>query len=100
MRLFDELARTLVPGLHYTALARHGQVVAAEGVAESNDRISLLMRNLRDSEWFDAPNLKGIGRSRQRPDAAMGDSAAVYGEQTATFELTFLTTSPAVDQGG
>lgn len=101
VRLFDELAQTLVPGLHYAELARRGQIVTAKGAAESNDRIAQLMRNLRDSEWFDAPSLKGIGRLGQRPDSAKGESAAaVYGEQAVIFELTFLATSPAGAGGG
>ena len=86
--ILDELARTLAPGVHYTALSRSGDGISVRGEAESNDRIAELMRNLRDSPWFGAPNLKRIG----------GEASDAYGEHTAAFELTFHV-EPAVLAG-
>ncbi len=81
--LLDEFARTAVSGAYYTSITRRGGVIAAQGKAESNDRIAALMRNLQDSIAFDAPLLEGIEKGSQ--DAA--------DNQAATFELTFTTTS-------
>lgn len=80
-RIFDELARTAVPGAYYTSVARRGRLITAQGAAESNDQIAAVMRNLQDSDAFDTPLLKSIEKAV--PDAV--DTQAV------TFELTFAT---------
>ena len=78
--VLDELARTLVPGLRYTALARRGDQIAAQGVAFSQGDVSALMRNLRDSARFASPSLKNI------VEADAGGDGTV-------FELTFTVVS-------
>ena len=55
------------------------------GVAESNNRISALMRNLDGSDWFAAPNLRSIKEDPTNSD---------YGEQASTFDLSFVQTNP------
>ena len=80
VRVFNELADALVPGVHYISLAKRGSVLAARGVAESNEAVSALMRNLRDSPTFARPHLKRIGESR-------GELAE---QPDTTFELTFV----------
>ena len=57
-----------------------GAKLTVAGVAESNNRISTLMRNLDGSEWFAEPNLKGIKEDPDNSD---------YGEQASTFDLSF-----------
>lgn len=79
--VFDELAKTAVSGASYTSVTRRGHAIAVQGTAESNERIAALMRNLEDSDAFDAPVLKSIqGTARETTDV-----------QTASFELTFTT---------
>lgn len=82
--IFEELVRTLVPGVHYTSLVQRGSLITARGVAGSNNDIAALMRNLKDSDRFDAPRLKRI-------DEVVGEQDA---RPTAVFELTFATTVP------
>lgn len=60
VRMLDELARTIPPGVHYTSLVKRGGLVTARGIARSNRDISALMRNLENSECFAHPRLKGI----------------------------------------
>ena len=60
VHLFDELVRTLPDGLYYTSLERKGETISIEGLAESNNRISSLMRRLDASEWFEDPNLTSV----------------------------------------
>lgn len=79
--IFDELARTAVPGAYYTSVTRRGRLITAQGAAESNDRIAATMRNLQDSDTFDAPLLKRIEKAA--PNAV--------DTQVVTFELTFTT---------
>ena len=86
VRVFDELASTLPPGLRYTALARRGGVVSVRGTADAESSVSTFMRNLAASTRFGAPSLQNIA-----------DTADPGGR--AVFDLSFETTSltdPAV----
>lgn len=85
VRVFDELVRTLAKGVHFKSLKKQGNVLTVEGEAESNNRISSLMRNLDNSDWFANPNLKSIKEDPDSPD---------YGAQASTFNLTFVQTNP------
>lgn len=83
--ILDEVAQALVPGLHLLSLTKEGDVVAAKGIAEANDRVAALMRNLSDSAWFGPPVLKNIGHA---PGTA-------YGDHAAAFEIVFDVSTPA-----
>jgi len=85
VRVFDEIVQTLSKGVHYQKLQMQGQALSVAGVAESNNRISALMRNLDGSDWFTAPNLKGLKEDPTNSD---------YGEQASTFDLSFMQTNP------
>lgn len=93
VRVFDELVRTLAKGVHFVDLEMQGNRLTVNGVAESNNRISSLMRNLDNSDWFSSPNLKTIKEDPQNSD---------YGPQASTFNLTFVQTNPnaAADGAG
>ncbi len=52
VRLFDELVRTLPEGVYYNSITRTGDIISMVGVADSQNRVSTLMRYLEDSEWF------------------------------------------------
>lgn len=60
VRVMDELVRTLPDGLYYQSLEREGDLISIKGMAESNNRISGLMRNFENSVWFSNPNLKDV----------------------------------------
>lgn len=66
VRVFDELVRTLPDGLYYTDLKRTGERVDIVGMAESNSRISNLMRQFEESEWFANPNLSNVAAADSR----------------------------------
>ncbi|HEY5646550.1 MAG TPA: PilN domain-containing protein [Pseudomonadales bacterium] len=85
VRVFDELVRTLSSGVHYKKLSMTGQNLSVAGIAESNNRISSLMRNLDESEWFQSPNLRSIKEDPDNSD---------YGPQASTFDLTFVQNNP------
>ena len=57
VRIFDEMVWTLPNGIFYEQVQRIEDVIAVEGIAESSARITELMRNLDDSEWFKATDL-------------------------------------------
>ena len=60
VHLFDELARKLPDGIYFTSLRLSGKDIALLGVAQSNARVSALMRNLASSDWFADPELEVI----------------------------------------
>lgn len=81
-RTLGDLAAAAVPGAHYTRLARKDRAVVVHGVAESHDRVSDLMRNLRRAERFDAPVLEAI--------TGAGNDEPSQGRRLAAFELSFF----------
>lgn len=77
-RIFQELARTVVPGIHYTSLALRGTHISVQGIARTNTDVSALMRSVEASEQFEAPRLTGIDEIRGN-----------IGADQAAFELIF-----------
>ena len=96
-RVFDQLVRTLPDGVHFTALKMTGKSIAVSGVAESNNRVSTLMRNLDASDWLAAPNLTEV----KALTAGAVDQANVFQltvQQTRPGEETVVQTAPAKGQ--
>ena len=86
VRILDQLVRTVPDGVFYTELTAHNQVINITGIAESNNRVSSLMRRLDASEWFKDPNLEGV---RAEPN---------YGEQATTFNMTVQLQLPSSEE--
>ena len=84
-RVFDQLARTLPDGVYFTDVKMAGKTLSISGAAESNNRVSELMRNLDASDWFDAPSLNEV----KATSADQVDEANV-------FQLTVRQTQPKV----
>ncbi len=59
-RVFDQLVRTLPDGVYFSSLKMTGNNIAITGAAESNNRVSSLMRNLDGSDWLASPNLSEV----------------------------------------
>lgn len=59
-RLFDQLVRTLPDGVYFSNVRMAGKAITIAGTAESNNRVSNLMRNLDASEWLESPNLSEV----------------------------------------
>lgn len=57
VRTFDEMVRRLPQGVYLTTMKNTGTSIALTGVAQSNARVSALMRNLAASDWFANPEL-------------------------------------------
>ncbi|WP_165670233.1 PilN domain-containing protein [Metapseudomonas otitidis] len=88
-RVFDQLVRTLPDGVYFTTVKMAGPSIAITGAAESNNRVSNLMRNLDASEWLAAPNLTEV--------KAITAGAV---DQANVFQLTVQQTQPAADTTG
>ena len=64
VHLFDEIVQTLPEGVFYTKIIQKGRALNLEGVAQSNARVSTLMRNLDASDWLERPVLDQIVRDK------------------------------------
>lgn len=61
VHLLNELVRQLPEGLYITSLKQNGLLVEMKGVAQSNERVSEVLRNLSGgTPWFRSPNLREI----------------------------------------
>ncbi len=83
VHIFDELVRTLPDGVYYTSVIRNGAGISLLGTAESNNRVSSLMRQLNASEWFANPNLRLVKASKT-------------GQQAIDFSMTVKITPPVL----
>jgi type IV pilus assembly protein PilN len=90
VHMFDEVVRTLPDGIYYTSLSRKTDDLSIQGRAESNNRISSLMRKLDGSEWFMDPNLTAVKASGEGSD----------GEKSNDFDLTVKRYVTAEDEEG
>jgi type IV pilus assembly protein PilN len=75
VKVFDEFVRSVPSGVFFIEAKRVGENVALVGFAESNNRISTLMRQLDASDRFKEPNLTKV------------DADDTLGEQGSRFEL-------------
>lgn len=60
VHLLDELVRLLPDGVYLKSIAQAGNVVTLTGYAQSNARVSTLMRNLENSSWLEGAGLTEI----------------------------------------
>ena len=80
VHLFDQMLRILPDGVYLKTLKQSGNRINLVGYAQSNARISTLMRAVEDSPWLDSPSLVEIH--------ATGGGAARVSEFTLNFNLT------------
>lgn len=65
VHLLDELVRQLPDGVYLKSVKQTGQKVAINGYAQSNARVSTLMRNLESSPWLEQASLVEIKTALQ-----------------------------------
>ena len=83
VRVLDQLVRTVPDGVFYTTLKTSDKKISISGIAESNNRVSSLMRRLESSDWLADSNLDAVVAAPQ------------YGDQATTFNLTVNVKAPA-----
>ena len=87
VHVFEELVKTLPDGVYLTSVKQNGDRLEIAGSAESNTRVSALMRNIDQSEWLTKPDLEVV-EVRADQDAA-GNRASqftVFAQQIAQLE--------------
>ena len=61
VHLLNELVKQTPEGVYLTAIKQNGQVVAINGIAQTNERVSEFLRNtLYNSPWLEKPELVEI----------------------------------------
>src|SRR4029079_16543825 len=103
VHLLDQLVRQLPEGIYLRSVRQVDKKVTIVGPAQSNARVSTLMRNIEGSPWLEKPALVEIklvsvpGAPRSEPQN--------LNEFTLTFEIRRVTTtstspSPTTAKGG
>ncbi|HLE92991.1 MAG TPA: PilN domain-containing protein [Sulfuricaulis sp.] len=88
VHLFDELARKLPEGIYFSSLKHTGNNIALQGTAQSNARVSALMRNLASSDWFANPELEVITSKAAGSDRVSSFSLNVKQSEKQKKKLT------------
>ncbi len=84
VHLLDQMLRILPDGVHLKSLKQTGYKISLVGYAQSNARVSTLMRSIEDSPWLDTPTLIEI------------HAATAGGMRVSEFSLNFNLTKLAV----
>ena len=92
VHLLDQLVRQLPDGIYIKSIKQAGAKVTLVGYAQSNARVSTLMRNIEGSPWLGQPELVEIklvpqpASPGERPPAAGADTPKVN-EFTLNFQV-------------
>jgi type IV pilus assembly protein PilN len=78
VHLFDEMVRIIPDGTYFKTFKQNGNALTIKGLAQSNARVSALMRNLEGSDWFANPVL----------DVIKADKADVEASRNFTLRVT------------
>ncbi len=97
VHLLDQMLRILPDGVYLKSIKQSGYKINLIGYAQSNARISTLMRSIEDSPWLDSPTLIEIH--------AVNTGGTRQSEFALNFNLTKLTppanpASPAPAKAG
>ena len=86
VHIFDELVNKLPDGVFFSRIERKGDKILISGTAESNNRVSTLMRDLNNSEWLRNSVLTKV---QANPS---------FGEQGTDFDLSVEVILPEADK--
>ncbi|CAG0963900.1 hypothetical protein BURK1_00859 [Burkholderiales bacterium] len=87
VHLLDQVVRQLPDGIYLKSIKQAGTRVQMVGYAQSNARVSTLMRNIEASPWIDKPELVEIKLVTLPGTAGRGSQAR--GQQANEFTLNF-----------
>ena len=94
VHLLNELVRQLPEGVYISSIKQNGLQVEMKGVAQSNERVSEVLRNLSgNTAWFAKPDLKEIVAST----VALSPKDQ---RKVVNFNLSFLLVLPVDAESG
>jgi type IV pilus assembly protein PilN len=92
VHVFDQLVRTLPDGVSLTSVKQNGTRLEIKGAAESNTRVSALMRNIDKSGWLREPDLEVVevktagGKGKADAGAPRASEFTVLAKQVSSLE--------------
>jgi type IV pilus assembly protein PilN len=87
VHVFDELVGTLPDGVYLNSVKQTGTRLEIVGSAESNTRVSALMRNIDGSEWMTNPDLEVVEvKTTERGDGTRASVFTVFANQASLDE--------------
>lgn len=86
VHFFDELIKVLPDGVYLTDVKRTADRINVQGYSESNSNVSLLMRNIQQNPWIQAPLLTDIKKAGDKVGDNAGDKPASNDNE---FNLSF-----------
>ena len=90
VHLFDEIVKQVPNGVYFTSMTQKGNQITINGVAQSEARVSSLMKNIERSEWLTEPKIFFIGP----PNQLSGHP----GRHASPFKLEAKQTAPKKDK--
>ena len=66
VHLFDEIVKVMPEGTYLTSMKQNNKSLVLNGVAQSNARVSALMRNIDASPWLSNPQLEIIKKDAKK----------------------------------
>lgn len=86
VKVFDQLARTIPDGVFYRSVEAKGERLLIDGMAEANNRVSNLMRNLDASEMFSSPSLSKVTAEKRDDENWSQFSLSVHRDRNAAHK--------------
>ena len=84
VHLFEEIARSLPDGVYLRSVKQSGDRLEIKGRAESNTRVSALMRNIDKSPWLKEPDLRVVEVKDTRGKSPRASEFTVFAKQVRT----------------
>ncbi|WP_461480496.1 PilN domain-containing protein [Porticoccus sp.] len=94
VKLYDEFVRAVPDGVYFTQMTLKGKQISLVGYAESNNRVSALMRRLDASYKFAEPNLTKV-----QADPILGEDGSRFEMRVKVITAPVETESPAKAEG-
>ena len=83
VHLFDQLVKTLPPGVYLTSVVETGDALSLQGTAESSARVSTYLRNIDASPWVGDPNLQVVQKDNGKAGAQTFSITAKVSDKAA-----------------
>ncbi len=87
VHLFDELVKQAPDGVYFSSIKQKGDKITLEGVAQSNARVSSLMKNIERSQWLSNPKILFIKTQKNNRQSRARSNVS-------SFKLEVMQTAP------
>jgi len=95
VKIYDEFVRAVPDGVYFTKMIHKGNQISLVGFAESNNRVSSLMRRLDASYKFSEPNLTKV-----QDNDALGEDGSQFEMRVKVIKVPVDLASSEDAEGG